>query len=179
MSVLVPGEPSSARSRSRAKQLRLLGQLLVTVLVLGAFAGLAGGGYYLLRNEPADEGTPTCTSGSAAPLLGIRVINSTSRPLLARRTGDQLIGRAFEIKGVGNSENPVAGSAQIRYPRTAVPTARVLARHVPGAVLLVDPKLTDEVDLILGAKFRGLRPAADVAKITRAAPKPSPVRSCA
>jgi hypothetical protein len=159
--------------------MRLARGAVVTVAVLAAFAGMAGGGWWLLHHDDAGA-ADTCVKvdRSPRPPLAVRVLNSTDRPGLARRTGDALSGRGFQIRAVGNQARTVTGTAQVRHPSGDDATAQLLARHVPGAVLVADPRLRGEVDLVLGAKFTRLRTPQEVAALTKRAPAPRASPSC-
>ena len=168
----VPAERPDRSSRRAGA--RLARGAVVTVLLLAAFAGMAFGGWWLLHHEDAGA-APTCVEPGTSPRppLAVRVLNATDRPGLARRTGDALSGRGFQVRGVGNHDSKVTGTAQVRHPADDDTTARLLARHVPGAVLLADPRLRGEVDLVLGTRFTRLRTVKEVAALAKRAGSPS------
>jgi hypothetical protein len=70
----------------------------------------------------------------------------------------------------------VTGTAQVRYGPSGAAQALVVSRYVPGAKLSPDGRRGVVVDLVLGASYRRLATATEVARArARAARTPPPV----
>lgn len=155
---------------------------VATVAVLAAFAGMAGGGWYLLHQSPAaSDSTTPCVGPRRTPApVSVRVLNGSGRNGLARRTAEQLSARRFQVIGIGNASRSYAGVAQVRHGAANVAAGRRVAAQVRGAVLVADRRLRVEVDLVLGRRFRALRPLprpSPTPKVTKGKTKPKPTRA--
>lgn len=170
-------QPRHRPALPAAGQWRVLRPLVVTVGVLGTFALLAGGGWYLLHAPLGSTPAAGCSTGGppATVVTSVRVLNGSNRAGLAQTTADELALRKFRIVGIGNANRPYAGVAEIRHGAADLAAGRRLAAQLVGGVLVTDPKLRDEVDLILGRRFGGLRPAPPAAK-PAATPRPAATR---
>ncbi len=183
MSILASEGPDAGGRRPRRRSVR---PYAVAVLSLGAFAGIAGGGWHLLHSEGAGPSCPG-PGRSGRPLnetaVVLRVLNGTSRSGLARETASVLATRGFHIASVGNASAPIRGRSQVRYPPGATAQARLVATQLPTAALVLDRKVKGHVDLVLGGRFADLRTPAQVAAAKKKAgirtPRATASASCA
>lgn len=102
------------------------------------------------------------------------VYNTTFRTGLAADVAEALGARGFQVKEVTNDplRTMYAGTAMVRHGAEGDLAARVLARHVPGAVLVKDTRADASVDLVIGNAFAALVPLASVPP-----PPPRPPRT--
>ena len=156
------------RKRRHRHSLVFLGAVLVILLVFVAalviFKGWLGG--------PLATATPTpCPAQTVAKPAetSVRVLNSTSRPGLASSVAKTLKGRGYVINAVGNAQSGTAGasSALIVYGAGGVERARAVAAQVAGAKLRGDARTSTTVDIIIGDKFKAVRPAKDAAPLLK------------
>lgn len=91
--------------------------------------------------------------------VGVSVLNSTSRPGIAKATAKVLTKNGFKVAGYGN-DNPkvhVTGVAEIRFGPNQKADAALLAFYFPGAkvvALTADP--AGKVVVSLGLKFKAV-----------------------
>lgn len=187
MSVLGRGDLAPSRTRRRRSTGLLVGLLAVVLL-----AGIAGGGYYLLRSDRGTAGAlcaPRSTSSpSGKPLIPaavhLRVLNGTGRTGLAKTTGSLLHARGFAVDAVGNTDAPVGGPPVVRYGAGGRAAAELVALQLPRATLATDPRLRGRVELVLGSAYTRLRTPAEVAaavrarNAVRASASPRPTATC-
>jgi hypothetical protein len=117
-------------------------------------------------------GTGTATAGVLDPRqVQVRVYNSTDREGLARTVSAQLRGRGFVVVATANDPlvdiRQVRGSAEVRHGPEGAKQAELVRRQVPGARLFRDVRDDAVVDLALGAGYRRLSTAAELAKAQR------------
>jgi LCP family protein required for cell wall assembly len=105
--------------------------------------------------------TPTTTAGSstaglpAASSVRVRVLNASGVAGIAARTLAALQRAGFVSAGTGNATG--RATSEIHYRSGSDAAARLVAEHVPGARLVVDPSVTGaDVDLVLGRAFSSL-----------------------
>ena len=114
-------------------------------------------------------GTGTATGGAPDPRrVQVRVYNSTDREGLARTVAAQLRGRGFVVIATANDPlvdiRQVRGSAEVRYGPGGTKQAELVRRQVPGARLYRDVREDAVVDLALGAGYKRLSTAAELAR---------------
>lgn len=162
------------RSRGRRRGLAvLLAFLITTGVVAVAWKG---------ASRPADkvssppgascpEPQPTPTVMPAAQVK-VNVYNATDRSGLASRAARELKRRGFRIGKIDNdpARRTVTGPAEVRHSATGAGAARTVAAQVGEVVAVPDQRANASVDLVLGAAFRALLPAAEAS----AALAPSP-----
>jgi hypothetical protein len=116
----------------------------------------------------AAAGSKCPTPGPSASVLpqpasvDVSVLNSTSRPGLARSTATTLTKIGFKVAGFGNDSPKVhvAGVAEIRFGPGQKKDATLLSYYFPGAKLVpltADP--LDKVVVSLGKQFTGVATA--------------------
>lgn len=136
--------------------------LTIAVILLA----LAGAFYYASSYYRDTEPKPgPCTTEVAVPPLRasditINVYNATSRRGLALATSKVAVQRGFRIAEVANDPKgkTVKEVAQIRYGPAGEESAKLLAQHVPGAVLVADKRKEETIDLVLGNKWKQFGP---------------------
>lgn len=158
MSEVDEAEPVEYRVRRQRRS-------TVTIIVL--LLVLAGAFYYASSyfRDSTPKAGPCSTESVTTPLrasqVTVNVYNATSRKGLALSTSKVVAQRGFKIKTVGNDplKKAVTQVAQIRYGADGEAGAKLLAQHLPGAVLQQDQRTGDEIDLAIGAAFKQFGPA--------------------
>ncbi|KQX61681.1 LytR C-terminal domain-containing protein [Angustibacter sp. Root456] len=176
-------EASSWRTRRRRRQWITLG--VVVVLLVGAGA-VAYGFYSGALGGPEEvniAALPPCpTSTPAAPVLTpdkvtVNVYNGTARNGLAAKVATALDLRTFNVAAIANDPKhaKIPGAAEIRYGAKGTAAAKLVAAQLSGAKLVKDARRTAVVDLVLGAKYRGLKPVASSTPTPTGTPTCRPV----
>ncbi|GAA4350496.1 LytR C-terminal domain-containing protein [Angustibacter luteus] len=160
-------EPPTWRLRKRHRQQITLGLVLLLLLATGAvgyavYSGAIGGPAQVdvAKLPPCPPAAKVLTPES----VHVNVYNATRRDGLAAKTANALALRSFAIGTYANDpkNERVAGIAIIRYGPKGSAAATVLAKHVAGAKLVNDKRKGAGVDLVLGAKYKSLKPLAQV-----------------
>jgi len=88
------------------------------------------------------------------------VLNGSGATGLAGATAAALRGRGFAINGTGNAPTYTFLASVVEYSPGSVAAARTVAAELTGAAVFrrVAGLAPDEVDLVVGARFRGLVP---------------------
>jgi hypothetical protein len=158
-------------ARDRRRRHRLHGIVLGLVALL--MVGLTVTAVQVLRGEwaiPGWEASPPqepvlCPAGPVdyARDSTVTVFNGTTIGGLAGDVANALEGRGFTIGGVGNrgfsTSNMVAVIVSGPGGRG---TSLALQRTIEGSVYLPDEREDATVDVIMGTKYKGLVPAAEV-----------------
>jgi hypothetical protein len=176
-------EASTWRARRRRRQ-RIT--LVVVLLLLVGAGGVAYGVYSGAIGGPEKvdvASLPPCPSATPTqPALTpdkvtVNVYNATTRNGLAAKAATALDLRSFQVAAIANDpkHTKVAGVAEIRYGTKGAASAKLLAAHVSGAKLVKDSRRTAVVDLVLGAKYTGLRMIASATPTSTATPTCRPV----
>jgi hypothetical protein len=168
-------EPPTWRLRKRHRQQITLVLVLLLLLATGAvgyavYSGAIGG-----PEEVNLAKLPPCGPVVKAPApekVHVNVYNATQRDGLAAKTANALALRSFAVGKYANDPKSerVTGVAIIRYGPKGSAAAKVLALHVAGAKMVNDKRKGAGVDLVLGAKYKSLKPLAAVT----ATPTPTP-----
>jgi hypothetical protein len=173
MSYVKESAASTARRRRRRRSAVVL--TLCVLLLLGAFGYAVA--YYQRWIGSEASASPQCTAAPASttkdPLapenIRVNVYNSTGRSGLAGDTARDLRDRDFDVDVVGNDplHQDVRGPAVIRHGKAGAKQAKVLAKQLKGAKLVLDARTDSSVDLVLGQKFTKLGPAPKAAEPTK------------
>lgn len=165
MSYVKESAAGAARRRRRRRSAVVL--TLCVLLLLGAFGYAVA--YYQRWIGREASATPQCTTAPLSPVkdplapenIRVNVYNSTKRSGLAGDTARDLRDRDFDVDVVSNDplHQDVRGPAVIRHGKAGVKQAKVLARQLKGAKLVLDARTDSSVDLVLGQKFTKLGPA--------------------
>lgn len=157
---------------------------VIVVIVLGIGVGAAGYtlGWWSLpsSDSQADDTAQACPDATPTAALPnqvtVVVLNSTARPGLAGDVARELQSRGFTVRDIGNDDTgEVPEAAQVRHGPEGLLSARTVAAHVTGAVLVDDGRGGAVVDLSLGAGFAELTaPDAAAALTAPVAPEGSP-----
>ena len=176
-------EAPSWRARRRRRQTITL----VVVLTLLVVAGAVAYGFYsgaLGGPDRVDVATlPPCpvASPTAPPLtpekVTVNVYNATTRNGLAAKVATALDLRSFQVAAISNDplRAKVTGVADVRYGSKGTAAAQLVAAQLTGAKLVKDKRGNAVVDLVLGAKYSGLKPIASTTPTATAAPTCRPV----
>lgn len=145
----------------RAKRQR---RATVTIAIL--VLALAGAFYYASTYFRETTPTPTaCSTVVPTPSLrpgdvSVNIYNATKRQGLAGDTAKDVAKRGFKVKSIANDplQKTVKKAAEIRFGPAGAQSAKLLAQHVPGAVMVEDKRKNDTVDLVLGDAWKKLGP---------------------
>ena len=110
--------------------------------------------------------------------IDVNVYNTTFRAGLAGDVGQELAQRGFQVGTKGNDPKSSflpQDVAVIRHNEDALPAAKVLAQHVPGARLANVSRSTTRLDLVLGNGYTALTPTASIPPPPVEPPKPKDV----
>ena len=163
MSEIEPEESLEFRSRRQRRT-------AVTIAIV--LLSLAGAFYYASTyfSESAPKPGP-CTTEVAAPVIkpadvSINVYNSTNQRGLALAVSKIAASRGFKIAAVANDPKKatIKEVAQIRHGAKGAESAKLVAQHLPGAVLVKDDREDETVDLVLGSGYKTFGPVPTVTK---------------
>ncbi|HEX3003105.1 MAG TPA: LytR C-terminal domain-containing protein [Angustibacter sp.] len=176
-------EATSWRARRRRRQWITLVVALVLLLGAGAvaygfYSGALGG-----TEEVNVAALPPCpTSKPTSPSLTpdkvkVNVYNATTRNGLAAKVATALDLRTFQVGAIANDPKhaKIPGVAEIRYGAKGTAAAQLVAAQLAGAKLVKDARRTAVVDLVLGAKYQGLKPVASSTATPTGTPTCRPV----
>lgn len=158
------GEARRRRHPVATGFLILLMMLVLFGATFGAIRLLKGSG---TADPSASATTPgpcvstTVTPGAALPkpaTVTTNVYNATDRAGLARTTAATLKTRGF---GIGSIANDPTGKAlttvgEIRYGPKGKDNATLMRFYIVGATLVLDQRTDATVDVVLGAKYKGI-----------------------
>ena len=169
-------EAKSSYSRRRRRR-QWITLAVVALLLLGVF-GYAGAYYkgWVGNGGRVDVSSlPPCPPTTAPTLtpadVKVNVLNSTGRDGLALAASKSLVRRGYVIGSVDNAPGaPVLGVAEIRYGAQSVAAARLLAKDVHGAKLVVVRRVDPSIDLVVGEKWVGLKAPAPTPTATPSVP---------
>lgn len=165
------------------RRYRVRRQRRATVTLVVVLLALAGAFYYASSyfNTTKPAATPCTTVLPTQALqprdVSIRVLNATTKRGLATATSKVAVQRGFRVKEVGNDTvgKAIKAPAQLRFGPKGAESAKLLARHVPGAVLVQDKRQDDTVDLVLGNGWKAFGPAPKPTTVAPTAPVCDPV----
>ncbi|HEU5144291.1 MAG TPA: LytR C-terminal domain-containing protein [Dermatophilaceae bacterium] len=157
-------EEASEREYHVRQQRRSAVTLLVVML------GLAGAFFYASTyfRDSDPEARPCTTviaSGELSPAdISVNVYNATGHGGLARAIGNVMTDRGFNVRDIDNDPEgkTIKGVAEVRHGPEGLESAKVVAKHFPGAVLVADKREGDTVDLAIGNRYRNIGPIPPV-----------------
>ncbi len=140
---------------------------VVLVLLLGLIAGAIITALAIINGHlklPTTAGSeeprsvcPTAVFDYAPPeQINLNVLNSTSRPGLARSVADEMLGRKFVVGAVANTEAGYRGVAAVVSGAAGQAAAFTVQRNVPGSDYFQDGRTDASVDLILAGDYKEL-----------------------
>jgi hypothetical protein len=88
--------------------------------------------------------------------ITVNVLNSTSRPGLARTVADEFAGRKFVVGNVGNTTSSYRGVALIVSGAAGQSAAFSVQRNLPGSDYVQDGRTDASVDVILTGDYKEL-----------------------
>ncbi|MFJ6002990.1 LytR C-terminal domain-containing protein [Arthrobacter sp. NPDC092385] len=167
-------EDDDAR-RHRASMRRIRhGVVLVLLVALLAAAvyvalGIARGDISIGGSDaaPAPAPTSTCPAGpfdyQDPSAVTVNVYNSTDIDGLAGIAAEQLRGRAFAVRDIGNREvGPTGMTAIVVSGEGGRANAFTVQRTIPDSVYVADEREDRTVDVILGSTYAGIIPPEGV-----------------
>lgn len=176
---------STQQSRARARAARrrhlqqrqtvIFGTLIAVMLVGGLAAGAVWTGILpspftvaIKSPEPTDAGaTMPCPPEDATfvPLseISANVLNGTDRGGLAATAATALTEHGVAIGNQANAETRFAGEARIIAGPQGLPAAFTAAELFSEAVIEVDSRNGETIDIVLGAEFEELRADEEIA----------------
>jgi hypothetical protein len=110
----------------------------------------------------------------AASTVHLTVLNGTDRTGLARSVAGQLKTRGFKVGLISNDTVDTVNVTQVRYGAKSATAAKLVQLYLPGAKLVPNASKTTTVVVSLGASYRRLSTAAQVARAKKTA-SPAPV----
>jgi len=163
MSEIEPDQSLEFRARRKRRA-------AVTIAVV--LLSLAGAFYYASTYfRDSDPKPGPCTTEVAAPVLrpadvSLNVYNATNQRGLALAVSKIAAGRGFKIASVANDPKKatIKQVAQIRHGPTGEESAKLVAQHLPGAVLVKDDRADETVDLVIGNGYRNFGPVPTTTK---------------
>ncbi|MHA7210232.1 LytR C-terminal domain-containing protein [Arthrobacter sp. MDT1-65] len=164
-------EEDDAARRRRISRRRIRHGIVLVVLV-GLVAagvvlalGLVRGDIRIGSSEAVPEPTSTCPAGpfdyQDPSAITVNVYNGTTIDGLAGTAAEQLRGRAFAVRDIGNREGGSA-SVFIVSGEGGRANAFTLQRTFPDSVYVPDEREDRTVDVVLGSSFAGLVPPEKV-----------------
>jgi LCP family protein required for cell wall assembly len=106
----------------------------------------------------------------AESAVRVRVLNGTGTPGEAAETAAALRAAGFPIAGTGDAASLRAPRTEIRFPTGLRPAADLVSRWLVGGARLVEDTTVDDVTLVTGGDFAGLRDAPKASTSTSTAP---------
>jgi len=159
--------------RRRKRRRATITLSLVSIMIVGSFAYAAA--YFqgwVAAAHPSSLASPACQSADAADAavalspgaLTVNVYNATNHDGLARSVAKSLRTQGFTIREIANDPlvKRIAGVGEVRHGQLGTAGATLVAQRLPGAKLVLDKRIDDSVDLVLGNRFSALRAPAGV-----------------
>ncbi|MFE3518680.1 LytR C-terminal domain-containing protein [Streptomyces sp. NPDC059166] len=134
------------------------------------------------KNCPAPKASAPAKVLPKPAAIKVNIYNATPRSGLAKAAAAELEKRGFTIGKVDNApaayDKKVPGTGMLLGGTTAMNGSfPVLATQLPGAAQKTDTRRTNDVDLIIGTKFKAFSTptaaASALTALTRPAPAPS------
>lgn len=165
-------EDDDAR-RHRASMRRIRhGVVLVLLVALLAAAvyvalGIARGDISIGASDATPAPTSTCPAGpfdyQDPSAITVNVYNSTTIDGLAGIAAEQLRGRAFAVRDIGNREVGSTGmTAIIVSGEGGRANAFTVQRTIPDSLYVADEREDRTIDVILGSSYAGIVPPEGV-----------------
>jgi hypothetical protein len=155
---------------------------LIDVFTGGEKTAVAGGRKPACKPAPTTQAVPAGRTGLPAPsAVRVNVYNATSRSGLAKQVGEELKKRGFTVVKFANApqeyDKKLKGTGLlVGAPKSLGAQLPVLATQLKGAEKKADARAGQDVDLIIGDKFKSLdaKKDADAALAALARPAPAP-----
>lgn len=158
--------------RRRRVTMRKVFHGVVLVLLVGLLTAAVYVALGITRGDisiGAPEAVPEPTSTSTCPAgpfdyqdpsgINVNVYNSTSIDGLATTAAEQLRGRAFAVRDIGNRPVGRTGmTAIIVSGEAGRPNAFTLQRTIPDSIYVADEREDRTVDVVLGSGYAGVIP---------------------
>ncbi|MDR0945225.1 MAG: LytR C-terminal domain-containing protein, partial [Bifidobacteriaceae bacterium] len=174
----MPRKPRSALAVKRhvfIRQVAIFGVIAAVLAVVGVVAAGAYTGRLTIGfiSHPFSSPTPSATDYGPTPCpasddakypanakITVRVLNASTITGAAGSVGQTLQARGFKVDSVASISEDFQGSILVRAGYKGIDAAYMVLTHMPDdAKLTVDDRDTSVVDVIIGAKYNGIRPA--------------------
>ncbi|MGV0109604.1 LytR C-terminal domain-containing protein [Arthrobacter sp. CP30] len=161
-------------ARRRRASMRRIRHGVVLVVLIGLLAaavyvalGIARGDISVGTAEASPEPTSTCPAGpfdyQDPSAITVNVFNSTTIDGLATTAADQLRGRAFAVRDIGNRQVGSTGmTAIIVSGEGGRANAFTVQRTIPDSLYVADEREDRTVDVIVGSSYTGIVPPEGV-----------------
>ncbi|KQO02873.1 MULTISPECIES: LytR C-terminal domain-containing protein [unclassified Arthrobacter] len=161
-------------ARRRRASMRRIRHGVVLVVLIGLLAaavyvalGIARGDISVGAAEASPEPTSTCPAGpfdyQDPSAITVNVFNSTTIDGLATTAADQLRGRAFAVRDIGNRQVGSTGmTAIIVSGEGGRANAFTVQRTIPDSLYVADDREDRTVDVIVGSSYTGIVPPEGV-----------------
>lgn len=108
--------------------------------------------------------------------ITVRVLNGTNKTGLATAVGEELHNRGFNLQGVGDFDSSsVLERTEIRFGKNSITQAYTLATNFNDAILRMDNREDNLIDVIVGSSFDDL---IDTKKVPKAGSKIESLTNC-
>lgn len=158
-------ESATTIYRRRRRRRVLVTLTFVTLLLAGSLTYSAP--YikaWVVSLTPKASASPSCTQAVSTPTLTpsevwLNVYNATAHVGLAASTADALLKQGFQVATVDNDPlgKPILGIGQIRYGPSGLPEALLVAKRMPGAIMVQDGRINATVDFVIGQRFTSVK----------------------
>jgi hypothetical protein len=150
-------------SLARARALVVIGVLAFIAVVTVVWAIVTDDQTHSHADLCAVAATPSVPPPTK---IKLRIYNGTDQQGLAMTLRKELQSRGFTVVKVGNDplNEPVTGSAQIRYGPSGTGAAQQVRAQFPGSQIVDDDRTETTVDVVIGAEYSALTPKGEVAK---------------
>ena len=136
--------------------------LLAALIAAGIVTALAimNGQIQIAAPEQSSAAASLCPDDTFDYLpnetITVNVLNSTTRPGLARAVADELAGRKFMLGTVGNTTTSYRGTALVVSGTDGRAAAFSVQRNLPGSDYVQDGRTDASVDIVLAPDYREL-----------------------
>lgn len=110
--------------------------------------------------EAGDTPCPLSKTPVSPEKMTVKVVNGTNTSGLAKEVAEGLEERGLAVKEVGNiSSGEYEGNVKLSVGPAGVNSGYTLARAFKEAEIVLDPRPTNDVQVIIGTHYTGMSPA--------------------
>ena len=156
---------SAMETYRRRRRRRAYSTMTFVALVLLGSVGYASS--YVpawVKAAPKSVASASCNRSTASQALQpsdvtLNVYNSTGRIGLAGNTAAVMQKEGFSVATIDNDTlgKKILGVGEIRHGPSGLQKARLVAKRMPGAKLVLDNRTDTTVDLVVGGQFRAVK----------------------
>ncbi|NUS73573.1 MAG: LytR C-terminal domain-containing protein [Corynebacteriales bacterium] len=141
-----------------------------SLIVLGVLGALAAATVvWAITHDSQETPADKICKGAIKPVLTLpdpsqvklRILNATDTKGLASKVQISFEKRGYTQIEIGNADDVVEGSAQVRYGPRAAGSAQLVRGNIVGATVRPDNRRDDVVELLIGPEFADKVLAAD------------------